>query len=143
MEQVEGIPSEHKTAVISTGLHFIRAITDAYGADSGMELWEKITSVIDPDVKGQIFFAMLTGAYNDQIKIKGVSISGTHNPVSCIKELRQWTGLGLKDSKDIYDRLRNNRDSFTLLAKNPETITVVPEHHAKAMSALRMVGFVI
>lgn len=135
------IPEEHEAAVISNGLHFIRAITDCYGAEKGMELWEQITSVLDPDVKGKIFFAMLTGAYNDQIKIKGLTISGQNNGVACIKELRQWTGMGLKDSKDVYDRLRNHTDPYS--SPKPQTITVKPEEHAKAMSGLRMVGFTI
>ena len=60
------LPEEHKTAIISNGLHFMRAITEAYGADKGMELWDTIASTLDPDVKGQIFFAMITGNYNDR-----------------------------------------------------------------------------
>jgi hypothetical protein len=133
------LPEEHNTAIISNGLHFIRAITDCYGAEKGMELWEQITRVLDPEVKGQIFFAMLTGAYNDQIKLKGLTVGGQNNAVACIKEIRQWSGLGLKDAKDTYDRLRNHRDPFT--APTPQVITVKPEEHAKAMSGLRMVGF--
>ena len=134
-----GLPEEHEAAIISNGLHFIRVITDCYGAEKGMELWEQITSVLDPDVKGKIFFAMLTGAYNDQIKIKGLNISGENNAVACIKELRQWTGMGLKDSKDFYDRFRNHHDPYS--APKPQTITVKPEEHARAMTGLRMVGF--
>lgn len=133
------LPEEHEAAVISNGLHFIRAITDCYGAERGMELWEQITSVLDPDVKGKIFFAMLTGAYNDQIKLKSLTISGQNNAVACIKEIRQWTGYGLKESKDVYDRLRNHHDVYS--SPKPQTITVKPDEHAKAMSGLRMVGF--
>lgn len=136
------MPEEHEAAIISNGLHFIRAITDCYGAEKGMELWEQITSVLDPDVKGKIFFAMLTGAYNDQIKLKSLTLSGQNNAVACIKEIRQWTGMGLKESKDVYDRLRNNHgDPFSSL--KPETITIKPEEHSKAVSGLRMVGFMI
>ena len=131
------IPEDHATSIISNGLHFMRSITEAYGAEKGLELWEQITGVLDPDVKGQIFFAMLTGQYNDRITLKGVN--GGNNAVACIKEIRQWTGLGLKDAKDTYDRLRNHTDPYS--SPTPQVITVKPEEHAKAMSGLRMVGF--
>jgi hypothetical protein len=135
------LPQEHEAAIISNGLHFIRSITECYGAEKGMELWEQITSVLDPEVKGQIFFAMITGEYNDRITIKGVSNLGTGNAVSCIKELRNWTGLGLKEAKDTYDRLRNtNRWDSTA---TPEIIVVRPEEHARAISGLRRVGYMI
>lgn len=130
------IPEDHATSIISNGLHFLRSITEAYGADKGLELWEQITSVLDPDVKGQIFFAMITGQYNDRITLKGVN--GGSNAVSCIKEIRQWTQYGLKESKDIYDRLRN---SGGWDAPKPEHLKVKPEDYAKAMSGLRSVGF--
>jgi len=128
------IPEEHKTAIISNGLHFMRSITEAYGADAGLELWEQITSVLDPDVKGQIFFAMITGQYNDRIHLKGLTIMGTNNAVSCIKEIRTWTGFGLKESKDLYDRLRDRNS-------NQEYIKVGAENYSKAVAGLRNAGF--
>ena len=125
---------EHEAAIISNGLHFLRSITECYGAEKGMELWEQITDVLDPEVKGQIFFAMITGEYNDRITLKGVM--GTNNAVACIKEVRNWTGLGLKEAKDTYDRLRN-------LGSQPEIIMVKPQEYAYAVSALRKVGYMI
>jgi hypothetical protein len=134
------IPEDHKAAIISNGLHFMRTITEAYGADKGLELWEQITSVLDPDVKGQIFFAMITGQYNDRIHLKGITSMGTNNAVSCIKEIRQWSGLGLKDSKDIYDRLR---DRTYLSHPSTEYLKVNPEQYSQAVSALRNAGFMV
>ena len=136
----EGIPEDHKTAIISNGLHFMRSITEAYGADKGLELWEQITSVLDPDVKGQIFFAMITGQYNDRILLKGITHSAVNNAVSCIKEIRTWTGLGLKESKDIYDRLRTrNLDS----SPSQEYIKVHAEQYSRAVAGLRNVGIMV
>ena len=127
------IPIECKDDIIQSGMTFIRAITEAYGTDKGMELWEQITDVLDPEVKGQIFFAMITGEYNDRITLKGVM--GTNNAVACIKEVRNWTGFGLKEAKDTYDRLRG--------LGSPEVITVKPQEYAYAVSALRKVGYMI
>lgn len=132
----DSIPEEHKTAIISNGLHFMRSITECYGAEKGMELWEQITSVLDPEVKGQIFFAMITGTYNDRIQIK--SVAENANAVWCIKAIRQWTGLGLKEAKDIFDRVRN-RGPFG----DAQPIKIKHEDYHNAVSELRKVGFSI
>jgi hypothetical protein len=134
------IPEEHKVPIISNGLHFMRAITEAYGADEGLKLWEKIADVLDEDVKGQIFFAMITGQYNDRILLKGLTHYATNNAVACIKEIRTWSGLGLKDSKDIYDRLRNRT-----YESNPsqEYLKVGAEQYSQAVAGLRNAGFTI
>lgn len=128
------IPEEHKTAIITNGLHFMRAITEAYGADEGLKLWEQIAGVLEDDVKGQIFFAMITGQYNDRIHLKGLTTMASNNAVACIKELRTWSGLGLKDSKDIYDRLRDR-------VAAQEFLKVSPEQYSQAVAGLRNVGF--
>lgn len=134
------IPEEHKTSLITNGLHFMRAITEAYGADKGLELWEQITGVLDPDVKGQIFFAMITGTYNDRILLKGLTAIASANAVACIKEIRTWTGLGLRDSKDIYDRLL---DRTYLSNPSTEYLKVSPEQYSQAVAGLRNAGFVV
>jgi len=118
----------------------MRSITEAYGADAGLELWEQIAGVLDPDVKGQIFFAMITGTYNDRILLKGIGASAQNNAVNCIKEIRAWTGFGLKDSKDLYDRLRNRTFNS---GPSQEYINVDPEQYSQAVAGLSRVGFVI
>ena len=97
------IPEEHKVDIIQSGISFMRSITEAYGTDEGMKLWDNIASVLDPDVKGQIFFAMLTGQYNDLVVLKGVDSRANNNAVACIKEIRQWSGFGLKEAKDLVE----------------------------------------
>ena len=131
------LPEEHKTAIISNGLHFMRSITEAYGADRGMELWDQIASVLDPEVKGQIFFAMITGNYNNRIELK--SVDQNCNNVWCIKAIRQWSGLGLKEAKDMFDRLRSRgpfgESEFIKLHNHDD-------YHV-AVTELRRVGFYI
>lgn len=134
------IPEEHKTAVISNGIHFMRSITEAYGADEGLKLWDTIASTLDGDVKGQIFMAMITGTYNNRVHLKGLGQMAQNNAVACIKEIRMWSGLGLKESKDMYDRLRNlNFDS----SPSQEFVKVKHEDYHKAVAGLRNVGFTI
>jgi hypothetical protein len=126
------IPEEHKNTVISSGLQFMRSITEAYGADTGMELWSQITSVLDPDIKGQIFFAMVTGSHNDIIYAKNVEIHS--NAVACIKEIRNWTGLGLKEAKDAFDNMRAGRTT---------RLTVKPTEYSRAVVGLKAVGVML
>ena len=127
------IPENHSTAVISTGLHFLRAITEAYGPDEGMRLWETIANTLDPDVKGQIFFAMLTGTHNDTVVVRGLQLNGI-DKVKCVKEIRNWTGLGLKEAVDAVNQVDSG---------NVARLTVKPEEHHRAVVGLRNVGFVV
>ena len=125
------IPEDHKNSVVSTGLHFMRAITEAYGADQGLRLWETIADTLDGDVKGQIFFAMITGTHNDTIVLREIA---TSDYIAAIKEIRNWTGLGLKDAKDTVDLVREKRTA---------KIKVKPTEYHRAVSGLIRVGFVV
>jgi hypothetical protein len=130
------IPQEHKHEIITSGMQFMRSITEAYGADEGMRLWETIANTLDPDIKGQIFFAMITGTHNDTIVLKpGLAGSGvTANRVAAIKEIRTWTGMSLRDAKDTSDMVEAGRTV---------KITVKPGDHANALRGLRKVGFYV
>jgi ABC-type Fe3+ transport system substrate-binding protein len=110
------LPEEHKTAIITDGMQFMRTITEAYGADVGMQLWETIADTLDPEVKGQIFFAMITGEYNSKLHIcfKPPSAGQPQNAVQAIKAIRTVTGYGLKEAKDMWDDMKNNGARFTL-----------------------------
>ena len=136
------IPEDHKTAVISNGLHFMRSITEAYGADEGMRLWTTIADTLDPDIKGQLFLAMITGNYNDRIYLKGLSLGGHDNAVACIKAIREWDkrNLGLKEAKDMYDRLKQVAFHGD---KSREYLHVHHEKYGHALSALRNAGIAV
>jgi len=124
------IPEEHKDAIVANGLHFMRSITEAYGAVEGMRLWNTIADTLDPDVKGQIFFAMITGTHNNRIVLKRVGANTDR--VARIKEIRNWTGLGLKEAKDLSDMVELGK---------PMSLTVRPQEYSVAVMGLRRVGF--
>lgn len=124
------IPPEYKQDIIQSGMGFMRSITEAYGSDEGMKLWDTIASVLDPDIKGQIFFAMLTGEYNNIISL--TSCQPGSNKVSLVKSIRTVTGMGLKEAKDICDNV--------LLGK-PERLTINPKHRIMHLKELRNAGF--
>ena len=124
------IPEEHKESVIANGLHFMRSITEAYGTDEGMRLWEIIAGTLDPDVKGQIFFAMITGTHQNRIVLRRVGPNTDR--VARIKEIRNWTGMGLKEAKDASDMAEMNK---------PVSLSVKPHEYTQAVHGLRRVGF--
>lgn len=124
------IPAEFKQDIIQSGINFMRSITEAYGTDEGMKLWDGIASVLDPDVKGQIFFAMLTGEFNGVITIS--SFQRGSNRIGMIKAIRVVSGLGLKEAKDLSDELGIGKTI---------KINCNPKKRAEALAELRHAGF--
>lgn len=128
------IPTEFKEEIIQSGINFMRSITEAYGVDEGMKLWDTIASTLDPDVKGKIFFAMLTGEYNNIITITG-HVPGADR-VRIIKTIRSVDkrGLGLKAAKDMIDHL---------LVGNTVKLEIDPSTRNAALIELRKAGFYV
>jgi ribosomal protein L7/L12 len=93
--------------VVYDGVRFLQSLTQHYGTEKGMEFWEALGSVMGKDVKGRVFFAMLTGETTGRIRF---TIDGTgYNPnaVATIKAIRTATDWGLKEAKDLYDGSKN------------------------------------
>lgn len=123
------IPAEYKGQIISAGMHFMRAITEAYGVEDGMRLWDTIANTLDPDVKGEIFFAMITGDYNDRIHIRAIG----HDRIATIKAFRNHDKrrLGLKEAKDLSDLCQSGKVI---------TLEVEPKHRIQIERELTAIG---
>jgi hypothetical protein len=106
------IPEEYKEQIVESGIDFLRTIKEAYGSEEALVLWEQINSVLDPDIKGLIFLRLLTGEYSGSITVVG--FEGVDR-VGRIKTLREITGLGLKETKDLDDKVYYNKDSFKVI----------------------------
>lgn len=128
------IPVDHKDDIIQSGINFMRSITEAYGPEEGMKLWNTIASTLDPDVKGQIFFALLTGEYNSMITISS-RLPGA-NRVALIKAIRSVDvrRLGLKEAKDLSDTL----DTGKVIK-----LEIDPKNRNVALKELRDAGFYV
>ena len=92
--------------LIASSIDFITAITENFGADRGIDLWEKISEVLDPDLKGEIFFAMLTRNFGN------ITLSGSKNldivvikKVEIVRTIRSFTKLNLKEAIQLLDQL--------------------------------------
>lgn len=127
------ITDEHMDAIVSDGIAFIRSITTAYGSDTGMELWDTIANTLDPAIKGKIFFAMLTGSHEDRVTLTG-SVAGS-NKIACIKIIRQYTGMGLAESKHAYE---NAGDYGQTVA-----VKVDPKQRRAFIDELRQNGMIV
>jgi len=99
------IPQDHIEDVVRTGISFMRSITEAYGTDEGLRLWDTIANTLDPDIRGQILFAMLTGSVPGRIRVTGIHPHSSQLKVPQIKAIRAASGWGLKEAKDAIDAL--------------------------------------
>lgn len=124
------IPSEFREDIIQSGINFMRSITEAYGTDEGMKLWDNIANTLDPDIKGQIFFSLLTGEYNAIIVIN--SFMPGSNRIAMIKSIRSVSDLGLKEAKDLCDMLINGKSI---------KVNCDPKKRNIALKELRIAGF--
>lgn len=119
--------NESLEEVIFDGIRFLESLTRHYGAEKGMEVWDKMGEAVGDDVKGKVFFSMLTGESSNRVRIqKGDCIQA----VSAIKAIRMGTGLGLKDAKDAYD----------LSGVKTVTLEVAHEEKRDMVKTLRGIG---
>lgn len=122
------IPAEHKESVISAGLEFMRSITECYGTETGMKLWDDIASTLGNDVKGEVFFAMISGEYTTKLKVSGT----VNDRIASIKAIRSFTGLGLKEAKDLSDEMQSGKTVYIKILD--------PKFRTNAIRELRSVG---
>lgn len=101
--------NENRRQLISDGVAFMRSITDQYGTETGLQLWDRICEVLDPNVKGEIFIAMLTGDTRTRLNISCSPDQYSTNRIPHIKAIREVTGLGLKEAKDLSDLMVNGK----------------------------------
>lgn len=101
------ISQDMEKEIIQTGICFMSAITRAYGVDDGLKLWDSIVSVLDQDIRGKIFFALLTGDYAERITIPGLDSADLYvrSKIEVIRAIRNVSGLGLKEAKDLAELL--------------------------------------
>lgn len=126
------ISEENMDMIVSDSIAFIRSITTVYGSEKGMELWGTIADTIDPAIKGKVFFALLTGSNEDRITLSGY-VAGT-NKINCIKIIRQYTGMGLVESKNAYESTEFGQKV---------QIKIDPKRRRECIDELRLNGMIV
>ena len=127
------VSEDQMAAIIGDGISFMRTITQVYGSEKGMELWETIADTIDPSIKGKIFFTLLTGIHESRVILSGAVFSA--NKITCIKLIRQYTGLGLTEAKNAYEQAADYGQQVHL--------TVDAKHRRIAVDELRYNGMIV
>lgn len=110
--------------IVSNGLSLMKSITEKYGPDTGLKLWDTIAEALGPKLKGDIFFALMLGTHQTQITIRN---SPGSSRVAVIKIIRTYTGLGLKEAKDLFDPLMQGHSVTFKIKHGPSKIACVNE----------------
>jgi hypothetical protein len=97
--------------IVRAARTFIKSVCEVYGSDRGLEFWDNIRKNLGEDIAGDIFFGMITQAGTDEVLVKSTGI----NKIAIIKEIRQLTGWGLKESKDFVDSVEYNGEQLLKL----------------------------
>jgi hypothetical protein len=111
----------HRQDLVGVSISFMQTVTEIYGAERGQELWTAIADTIDPDLKGEVFMAMLTGNYRtDRLHVRNPFVSPVQNKVAVIRCIRTYDRrrLSLKEAKDIADRLDDGGSDFLEVEPN-------------------------
>jgi ribosomal protein L7/L12 len=96
--------------VVRDGIRFIESLTRHYGPERGQEIWKGIGDVVGKEVRGKIFFAMITGeTLSDRVTFTCGDADRRGHDVPVIKAIRIASGLGLKEAKDQWDHSKTMR----------------------------------
>lgn len=125
--------------LIDASISFLTVITEIYGQEKGIEIWDIISDKVDDNLKGEVFFALISGRHlkRDEVLMTGVSHTSYQvNRVAIIRAIRESdvTKLSLKEAKDIADNL---------VASQPYTLSVDPLMRPAIVQNLRNLGITV
>lgn len=104
----------HKENIIGSTINLIQALSEGFGPEVGMDLYDNISNHLGTGTKEAVFMTMLSGRSAGTIMIRGIpeqkrlSISR----IDVIKCIRNYTGFGLKEAKDVMDELFYGADKI-------------------------------
>ena len=101
--------------MIRNASEFVKSVTSYYGSEDGMALWERMTEVLDPEVKFDLFQVMIGAKTLVIERALMLSLDPIHDDlfrgntnnyfIPLIKAIRRYSGASLKDAKGMADRL--------------------------------------
>jgi hypothetical protein len=120
------LTDEQAEKIVPLCVDFMRVLNDELGAEPALQVWENITNGLGDDIKGRVFIAMLSdyggtnvtltalrGRYynfsNNEIVSNPLIYGFGHNKVAAIKCIRNYTGMGLKDTKEVMDDMEKGK----------------------------------
>lgn len=100
MDEFKYIPDNN---VVRTARAFIHSLSQCYGSQRGLDVWDHIRKGLGDDIAGDIMMGMLSSS---GVSVRLYSVGG--NFINTIKEIRAFTGWGLKEAKDFADSVRDH-----------------------------------
>jgi ribosomal protein L7/L12 len=88
-----------------------------------MEVWNAMGEAMGKEIKGQVFFKMLTGETGTIVRFTAGQAHDNGNAVPVIKAIRVATGLGLKEAKDMWDESKIKSVSIRLNATDARILS--------------------
>jgi hypothetical protein len=56
--------------IVFDGIRLLESLSRHYGPEKGMAVWDKMGEAMGEEVKGKVFFAMLTGQTGSRVRIQ-------------------------------------------------------------------------
>lgn len=124
---------EQENSLITSATLFIKTLTELQGPERGMELWDRIAEVIDPNIKGKIFFSLLTNNFGTLVfHIPANKIDEVRaNKLAAVRCLKNYAGFSLRESVDLIN---------DLIAGKCVKISVNPQCTTQVLNELRLYG---
>lgn len=107
---------KYSDELVRESIRFLKLLSKEFGDDSGTIAFKTICSSVDESLADQILLEMLRSDGSDednQVKLCGSkwpNVSSITEKIELIKELRHYTGMGLKDAKDVVDHIFLGKD---------------------------------
>lgn len=99
----ENLTTDQKNQLLSDGHYFLRALCDVGGAELANDIWSQLADIVSPVYRKDMLMHLLVGELGPVV----ITNPGP-NKINTIKTIRQYTNLGLKESKDIVDAAHYN-----------------------------------
>jgi ribosomal protein L7/L12 len=112
------------------------AITDAFGAEEGLVVWDKMAEHIGQEFHQRVFMAMLSGQTSCHVRVIGKNVYEAGLFIDLIKTIRKYTGLGLKEAKDIADGINNGATETIKIMKSTDRRHFIEEIKKSGASAI-------
>jgi len=97
------IDDDSRRRVIEDAIQLMSTITEAFGAEEGLVIWDKVSAAFGESAKADMFFAMVTQGTDGINRTVRVDSYPADKKVTFIKLIREFTGLGLKEAKDLSE----------------------------------------
>lgn len=96
------LPADIRDNLINASLDFMRALAACASAEAAEAAWNTIADTVHPSLKYDLLMRLLTGGGGQSVMLNDCG----NNIINCIKIVRQYTNMSLKDAKDLCDQVR-------------------------------------